>query len=46
MTGPTIQSLFPFTIPDRWTPEQAFAERKLSNFVRPLSGTSPDDGSR
>ena len=68
MTEP--RSLFPFTIPDRWTPEQAFAvvefigdlreaiwahyheelteayrERKLSDFVRPLSGTSPDDGS-
>ena len=25
MTEPTIRSLFPFTIPDRWTPEQALA---------------------
>ena len=25
MTTPNVQSLFTFTIPDRWTPEQALA---------------------
>ena len=70
MTKSTIRSLFTFTIPDRWTPEQALAivefigdlreaiwahyyeqlteayrQRNLSDFVRPLSATSSDDGS-
>jgi hypothetical protein len=38
MTGPTIQSLFPFTIPDRWTPEQAFAEQQAIQFCQAIIG--------
>jgi hypothetical protein len=36
MTTPNVQSLFTFTIPDYWTPEQALAVLELLDGLREL----------
>jgi hypothetical protein len=38
MTGPTIQSLFPFTIPERWTPEQGLRRAQAIQFCQAIIG--------